>query len=132
MDAPSQGRKQGIGSSDFTTGGDFHPGEFQKNFYYEKPSDPKSIVAGLRSGNGFTVMGDLITNIRFTINGSVMGETTMPADTAKIEIAIFDPETPNHNSYSSYTNPSVDHIDLIMGEVTGLKTKGTPEYEQIK
>lgn len=131
----SEGRRWWVfGSSDFHgTGGDFHPGEYQKNFYFsENPSDPQSFVDGLRFGNGFTVMGDLITNIRFTINDTQMGKTTQPTDTAKIEIAFFDPQTPNHNTYSDYTNPSVDHVDLIMGEVTGMRKKGSPEYEQDK
>lgn len=131
----SEGRKWWIfGSSDFHgTGGDFHPGEFQKNFYFaENPSDPQSIVDGLRSGNGFVVMGDLITDIRFKVNDAGMGQTTAPTDTAKIEIAVFDPETSNHNTYSNYTHPSVDHIDLIMGEVTGMTTQGSKEYTQDK
>lgn len=126
----SEGRKWWIfGSSDYHGDGDFLPGEFQKNYYYtENPSDPAALIAGVKSGNGFAVMGDLITDMRFEVNGVVMGQTTAPTDTANVVIHLYDPESNNHNTYSSYTNPQLDHVDIIMGEVSGMKKKGSPEY----
>ena len=127
----SEGRHWWLfGSSDFhSEGGDFYPGEFQKNFYYaEDPSSPQSIVEGLRSGNGFVSMGDLVTNIRFTVNGIAMGATAPAAEKALIKIAIYDPQEQNHNSYGDYTHPSVDHLDVIMGTVGPKAKRGTPEY----
>ena len=36
----------------------------------------------------------------------------------------------NFNIYSDYTNPELDHIDLIAGQVTGLISPSSPDYSK--
>ncbi len=36
----------------------------------------------------------------------------------------------NFNTYSDYTNPELDHIDLIAGQVSGLITPDSPDYNK--
>ena len=108
-------------SSDFhDVAGDFYPGQYQKTYTYVKDaSDPKAIVAGLRSGNSFVVEGDLIDKLDFklrTTTDAVMGETLQcPDGYALAEIVIRDPETNNNFG----VNPALDHVDVIMGDITG-------------
>lgn len=113
-----------------STGGDFFPGEYQKNYtFVTDKTSPQAIVDGLKSGNNFIVEGDLIDSLNFTVNDAVMGQFVPPVNNAAVvKIIIRDPQTPNHNSYSSYTNPSVDHIDLISGSFGSKFSPGTAEY----
>lgn len=109
--------------------GDFYPGEYQKNYIYVKDKTPQSIVDGLRSGNIFTVHGDLIDKLVFTIGNATMGQTyNTKTDKVTVKIVVRDPETMNNNTYTSLVNPVLDHIDLIAGEMRPKIAKGTPEY----
>lgn len=120
-----------VGSdAQMNTGGDFFPGEYQKNFtYVSDRTSAQSIIDGLRSGNTFVVEGDLIDSLNFTVNNAVMGQYVQSTNnTAVVKIIIRDPQNANYNSYSSYANPAVDHIDLISGNYTSKITPGTAEY----
>ena len=101
--------------------GDFYPGEYQKTYtYVTRKNDPQALVDGLRSGNSYMVHGDLIDSLYFTIGSVSMGgnfETTENEIT--IKITLRDPQGENFNTYSSYTNPELNHFDLIAGTVTG-------------
>ena len=61
--------------------------------------------------------------VRFEINGAVILE--IPADYFKGAapdigaIEVFDPDAPNFNTYNDYTNPGLNHIDFIAGQVWG-------------
>lgn len=118
----SEGRKWWIfANSDFHSLSDFHPGEYQKTYtFVEKKNDAQAILNGLRSGNSFIVDGDLITDLKFSVDGAMMGET-LYTNKRKVTVLInvYDPETNNYNTYSDYTNPRIDHIDLISGKITG-------------
>jgi hypothetical protein len=98
--------------------GDFFPGEYQKNHtFVTAKNDPQAIADGLRSGNTFCVMGDLINGLEFTVNGTVMGGTAVVEDgQVTVVVKARDPQTKNNNRYSDYTNPVLDHIDVIVGE----------------
>lgn len=122
---------------------DFWPGEYQKDYVYiveNNPNDPaQDIVDGLRSGNSYVVMGDLIDRLRFKACANSecadMGETLAvhPGDTVTIRIQVRDPDGANHSPYT-FNNPSLaqldihqpinkpqlDHVDLIAGDVTGI------------
>ena len=75
----------------------------------------------MRSGNTFIVTGDLITGLDFSIENTLMGQTFKTNDNSVIiKIKFFDPDSANFNTYSDYTNPKVNHIDLIAGKVTGM------------
>jgi len=107
-------------SSDFhDLDGDFYPGEYQKTYtFVTQKNDPLALVAGLRSGNSWVVEADLIDMLDFKVSG--MGSATM-GGTAKfnkqitVDIIIRDPETNNNFGM----NPVLDHVDLIMGKITG-------------
>jgi len=112
-------------SSDFhNTSGDFWPGEYQKTYTYvpdvqqANSEEAAQVVAdGLRSGNSWVVEGDLIDSLAFSVSNAVMGQTcTVPQGTqVAVSIRVHDPVGPNFNTYSSYTNPALDHIDVIAG-----------------
>ena len=143
-------------SSDYhahwTVGGsDFWPGEYQKNYAYidtDKHERELAVVEGLRSGNSFHVMGDLIDELEFTAHGqgrtkAMMGQT-MEVNAGKmvtIKIKAHDPVTPNYCPLDM-NNPSLeragiiqplnmpvlDHIDLIAGVWTEKIDPEDDEY----
>ena len=104
---------------------DFYPGEYQKTYTYANKLDAQSIVDGLRSGNSWVVSGDLIDELEFNVGNAVMGEIvqTNSEGKATITVRLRNPQTPNHNIYSAYTTPELDHFDIIEGVVG---TKVTP------
>jgi hypothetical protein len=124
----SEGRNYWLfASSDFhDTIADFYPGEYQKTYTYGKDKSAQSIVDGLRSGNSWVVLGDLIDSLNFRISKqqdnstmAYMGQTLYVGKDSNVTINIIlrDPQTNNHNRWSSYTNPSLHHIDIIAGQL---------------
>ena len=108
---------------------DFYPGEYQKTYISMKNKTAQGFVDGLRAGNIYTVHGDLIDRLEFSIGSAVMGETYHAKGSAvKVRILVRDPETTNNNTYTSLTNPVLDHIDLIAGELRSKVAQGTAEY----
>jgi hypothetical protein len=60
-----------------------------------------------------------------------MGQTLKTdKNKVRIEIKVLDPDSNNFNTYSDYTNPKLDHIDLIAGKVTGLISPDNPDYKK--
>lgn len=109
--------------------GDFYPGEYQKTYISMKDKTPQSFVNGLRSGNIYTVHGDIINRLEFSVGYATMGQTyNAKNSTVKVRILVCDPETSNNNTYTAMTNPVLDHIDLIAGEMREKVAKGSPEY----
>jgi hypothetical protein len=139
-------------SSDYhlhwTAGGDdFYPGEYQKNWTYVVDQDKdgdfslSEIAEGLRSGNSFHVMGDLVTALEFTATSRLrqasMGEDLNLTDwpwlnePLVLTIKFKSPETNNCQVIGDMTScakPVVDHIDLIAGDITGLIDPSSPDY----
>lgn len=134
----SEGRRFWLfANSDFHSEvGDFYPGEYLTNYTCTQGTSPQQIVDGLRSGNTWVVMGNLIDSLIFTAASSssgkkiTMGQTLTVAAGEKVvlTIRVRDPKTSNFNRYSSYTNPSLDHLDLIQGVVTGKVDPADPSY----
>jgi hypothetical protein len=102
---------------------DFYPGEYQKTYtFVTEKNNPLAVVNGLRSGNSWVVSGDLIDELEFKINNAQMGQTT-PTDgngKAILTIRVHNPQTQNHNTYSDYKIPQLDHFDIIEG-IVGAK-----------
>ncbi|MDD6209742.1 MAG: hypothetical protein PUB21_03950 [Bacteroidales bacterium] len=103
-------------------GGDFFPGEYQKNYtYVSEKNNAQALVDGLRSGNSYVVMGDLIDSLSFTIGSASMGGTYTTAENEiTINIRLRDPESENHNRYGGSKTPELDHFDIIAGTVGTL------------
>lgn len=132
-------------------GSDFWPGEYQKNYTYidtENPNLESAIADGLRSGNSYHVMGDLIDSLEFSAHGqgkfkAQMGETlcVKKGRMVQLKIKVRDPKSANHCPLDM-NNPSLeqigievplnmpvlDHIDLIGGDVTGMINPEHPAY----
>jgi hypothetical protein len=104
---------------------DFYPGEYQKTYtFVAEKSNAQAVVNGLRSGNSWVVSGDLIDELEFKIGTATMGQTVRTAanGSATITVRVHNPQTANHNTYSNYTIPQLDHFDIIEGVVGGKIT----------
>jgi hypothetical protein len=153
----ADGRKfYNFDSSDFhdddTNGGvDFWPGEYEKTFVNVKEGNHdgqytlQDVVNGLRSGDSFTVHGDLINALDFTVSqahstrnhgkdvSATMGETLSVGRGEKIIVQIRF-KSPQLNNCKSGENasanfacaqhlPVVHHIQLIEGKVNPTKAR---------
>jgi hypothetical protein len=108
---------------------DFWPGEYEKNHLFITELTQAGILAGMRSGNVFITHGDLINALDFKAaslgNSKTMGqelENNKGSDVT-VTIRFKSPEINNNGD-----KPVVDHIDLIMGNVTGIIPPGSPNY----
>jgi hypothetical protein len=119
-------------NSDFhgsASDGDFWPGEYEKNHVNVTELTQSGILNGMRSGNVFITHGDLIKALDFKAaslsNQSTMGQDleTKKGSDVTVTIRFMSPEKNNNGD-----KPIVDHIDLIMGNVTGIFPPGGPNY----
>ena len=137
-----------FGSRDRASTGDFMPGEYSKLYVPNKTQfRAQSVIDGMRSGNSYSVAGELIGNdlvFRATANGvtKTMGETLVvnPGDTIAVEMSFtvpasnFSPYTFNNpllkqvGMFQPLNVPKVDHVDLITGDITGVIPPGAPNY----
>lgn len=135
---------------------DFYPGEFQKVFLPRPVKGttlrPQVVVDGVRSGNTFTVMGDLITG-ELTYKAEVIGDAS--AGVAKMGETLVVPRgrsvritlevtqrSGTNNSPYSFDNPSLyqvgiheplnaptlRRVDFIRGDVTGVVRPDSADY----
>jgi hypothetical protein len=91
----------------------------------------QGILDGMRSGNTYSVLGDLINHLEYNISVGgktvTMGQTVSGASGAEtiVTISFKSPERNHANSDSRSAivvvddKPIVHHVDLIAGEVTG-------------
>lgn len=138
-----------FGARDSASTSDFIPGEYTK--LYVPNADrlkPQSIINGMRHGRSYSVNGDLIgPNLVFRARAGggawkTMGQTLVvrPGETITVEMAMSVPAS--NNSPYSFNNPllaqvgikqplnkpSLDHVDLITGDITGVIAPGAPGY----
>jgi hypothetical protein len=103
-------------------GSDFWPGQYQKT-YVKARKTYDDIIDGLRQGRIFVVAGDLVSELDVTANaGSVrggIGETIEISEGQDVRVALRF-RVPGKNANGD--NPTIDHVDLIVGEVRGLAT----------
>jgi uncharacterized protein YjdB len=116
---------------------DFFPGEYQKNYtYVADKTSAQAVIDGLRSGNTWVVTGDLIDSLDYSIasanvpsNVAVMGQKlTLNDSKVTLHIKVRDPQSANNNTYSSYTNPELNHIDIISGIVGDTISSTSANY----
>jgi hypothetical protein len=137
------------GARDSFTTGDFIPGEYTK-LYVPNANGFKaqSIIDGMRSGNSYSVNADIIgPDLVFRAKGrdddwKTMGETLVvrPGERITVEMEMTIPA--RNNSPYSFNNPllqqvgirqpldkpSLDHVDLITGQINGVIRPGHPGY----
>ncbi|TVZ37562.1 hypothetical protein P886_1903 [Alteromonadaceae bacterium 2753L.S.0a.02] len=141
-----------FGPLDYESTSDFWPGEYQENFVWMEDRDAedpaKQVVDGLRSGNSYTVQGQLIDgNLSFKACAgwrcATMGETlkVYKGEQIHVSLIVTDPAGKNNSVYS-FNNPSLlqigqevplnepelAQVDLIMGQVTSVIEPSDPEY----
>jgi hypothetical protein len=125
-------------------GGDFYPGEYQKDYVYAVDKDRDGDISlneiedGLRSGKSFHVMGDLINHLDFSVMSlggrAEMGEelklhkrggwlSWFRRTPVLVTIEFRSPEVNNNGD-----TPVVDHIDLIAGDITGPVKPDSEDY----
>ncbi|WP_084165547.1 S-layer homology domain-containing protein [Paenibacillus massiliensis] len=118
-------------SSDRRYSSGYWPGEYSKNYTWVEGSDMKSIVEGMRSGKSFSATGDLINALDFSIQSAesmkeMGGELEVAAgDEMELKIRF---KSPNQNNNGDPVQ--VDHVDLIVGNVTGPVEPGTAAYNK--
>jgi len=116
--------------SDFhNTEEEFWPGEYNQDHTWVAELTREGVVDGLRSGNSFSAMGQLISELDFrAAKGSASATMggTLPAtagDSVTVTIRFKSPA----KNYNDVT-PVVDHVDLITGDVTGMIAPSSPEF----
>ncbi|MFA7346193.1 MAG: hypothetical protein WCZ86_00400 [Desulfurivibrionaceae bacterium] len=124
----------------YTAGGDdFFPGEYQKTWTNAVDANRdgdislEEIAAGLRSGDSFHVMGDLINALEFSARHNstkvkmgadlIVDKRLAKKEPVMLQIKFKSPAV-NHNG----DTPVVDHIDLIAGEINGRISPSSPDY----
>lgn len=136
---------------------DAWPGEYGKVYSYVegeefgfKGSTARKIVEGMRTGNSYSVHGDLVSEFYMAMcqgdRCATMGETLkVRADgepTVQLRMYMIDPDGENMSPYK-FDNPSLlqigmnqpmnepvlDHVDVIRGDITGEITSDQAEYK---
>lgn len=118
----------------------YAPGEYAKTHVWKDGKDMASVVAGLKSGRVFGVFGDLIDALDFQAKGAGgavhMGGELKAAKGERVEVTIrFRSPASNNYEYPiesgnpTYVKPTVNHVDLIVGEVGARAAAGTPDYD---
>ena len=138
-----------FGARDAYSTSDFWPGEYTK-LYVPNTTDftSQNVIDGMRSGNSYSTNADIIgPDLVFRAHGAdgvwkTMGETVVanPGETVTLEMAMTVPAA-NHSPYSfnnpllvkvnkqqPLNKPSLDHVDLITGDITGVIAPGAPGY----
>lgn len=135
---------------------DFYPGEYQK-LYVPRPAAgttlrPNVIVDGVRSGNSYSVQGDLITGelsykaevIGYAAAGTAkMGQTLVVprGRSVKLTLEVNLPTTKNNSPYSfnnpslaqigvqeSLNRPTLRQVQFIKGNVSGVVAVDSANY----
>ena len=128
------------------TGGSYSgywPGEYTRNYTWVEGNTMKDLADALRSGKSFAVMGDLIDALDFKAKGKnqevEMGDTLKVKEGEEVTLTVRfkSPEVNNYQTLfgteTDTTNAvSVDHIDLISGEVTGKISPNSEAYKKDK
>ena len=147
-----------FGARDPKSTGDFIPGEYTKLYVPNQHNlSAQNIIDGMRSGNSYSTNGGIIgpdLSFTATVNGgrdddddddrgATMGETLVvhPGDKITVKMRLTVPAS--NNSPYSFNNPllaqlhvnqplnkpSLDHVDLITGTITGVVDPSAPNYK---
>ena len=119
-----------FGDSDFhDPSTDFWPGEYEKIFTATAGTSDTQLIAGLRSGNSFSVTGGIVDRLAFTAesgaHAATMGQTLSVAPGADVTITVGFRVPASRGGGGA---PQVDHIDLIEGLTHEKARPGTAAY----
>ena len=108
---------------------DFWPGEYAKSYTWIDGASYAALIAGLRSGNSFSVTGGLVDQLEFVASSgdatATMGQTltVRPGSEVTVTVRFRVPTTRTGPGV-----PQLDHLDLIRG-LTHAKSKvGSSAY----
>lgn len=127
----AEGRRFWVfGNSDFHKAGtDFWPGQYTRSYTFVSGDGYRDLLAGMRSGNSFTVTGGLLNALEFSAASegatATMGQTLSVPKGSNVRVTVrfrVPARRPGPGK------PSVDHIDLISGRVHAKAPRGTPGY----
>lgn len=108
---------------------DFYPGEYAVNYIYSEGNSYEDVVKGMKSGNVYIVQNKLITSLDFAVSSNsksaTMGQTLKVDKNSKITVTIKF-VSPDREQFGK--SLSIDHIDLICGDVTGLIEPASENY----
>ena len=112
--------------------------EYSANQVWVEPGDDgqftfSDVVEGMRSGNAYSVYGNLISDLSFTVSAADGSTATMggelnvdEGDQLTVTVRFKAGNTNNYETLfgtdtgiSVDNTPELDHVDLIMGHVTG-------------
>jgi PHP domain-containing protein len=101
---------------------DFFPGEYTKTWVHAASSSREAVLDALRQGNMFTVHGDLIDRLEFSAHSgdaaAPMGGT-LAVDKKEHNVEIRIRLRPATGKNFGGRQPTLDHIDLIVGDILG-------------
>lgn len=108
--------------------GDFAPGEYSRTYVVTNDRSYAGVMSGMRNGNMFVVLGDLIDRLRMYASARSAGErdfggvgvltggtfVVKPGSDVRIQVRMRVPNSAN----SAGDRPTLDHFDLIAGQMT--------------
>lgn len=108
--------------ADTATNSDFHPGEYTKTWVYAPRREPRAVLEAIRSGNMFTVLGDLIDRCELFAEAggraAPMGGT-LPLVRAGQDVTLtLRVRVPSGQNFGG-KRPALHHIDIIAGDIRG-------------
>jgi len=105
---------------------DFWPGEYAKTWVYAASADGAAVLAALRNGSMFTVMGDLIDRLELTAisedAAAPMGGTLI-VDRRGMDVNVRLRLREAAGENFANRRPRVHHVDLIAGDITASAAK---------
>ncbi|KAA9301765.1 LPXTG cell wall anchor domain-containing protein [Aerococcus sanguinicola] len=109
----------------------YWPSEYSRTYTYVEGNTFEDVADGMRAGQSFSVYGDLITGLEFSIEQAdqkaVMGGDLKAQHGQDARLVIrfkegtvnnYKPITPDHQSVVT-NQPQLDHIDVISGRILG-------------
>ncbi|MGX7330145.1 LPXTG cell wall anchor domain-containing protein [Aerococcus sanguinicola] len=115
----------------------YWPSEYSRTYTYVEGDTFEDVADGMRAGKSFSVYGDLITGLDFTVeqagqSASMGGDLqAIKGQDAQLTIRFkegdfnnYQPITADHQSTVS-NQPHLDHIDVISGRILGPSADAT-------
>ena len=120
----------------------YFPGEYSKTYVYlqNEPLNQANWLTAMRSGNSFSVFGDIINGMDFSLVAETgakasMGQTLVAkaGETITLNLTLTQPAHTNRekvvgNEVYDGEVPPLHHVDLIAGEMVEKTKPGTREY----